>query len=59
MPTSHYTVSFRHADGVEHVSRFFRTVKAARNWAKWLETQQWVEVVTIWRGLQAGGEIVT
>ncbi len=52
-----YTVTFQDQNQVEQVSRFFETVKAARNWSKWLSSQSFTREVFIYRG-QAGEELV-
>jgi hypothetical protein len=46
-----YSVTFQNQDGVETLSRYFETVKAARNWVKWLRKQRFVAQVSLYRGL--------
>jgi hypothetical protein len=51
-----YTVTFLDSNtGNWEVSRYFRTVRAARNWAKWLRTTNFVTEAAVYRG-PAGGE---
>jgi len=52
-----YTVTVRHTDGEEFVSRFFNTRRAAQKWARWCLTHSYTEQVSIYRG-QAGGELI-
>lgn len=53
-----YTVTFTHTEtGNQEVSRIFQTLRAARNWAKWLNTTRFAKNATIYKG-GAGGEIV-
>jgi len=52
-----YVVTFDDATGSDIRSRVFQTVRAARNWARFLRSQHYVTAATIWRG-QPGGERV-
>jgi len=53
-----YTVTFTNAEtGEQTVSRIFQTLRAARNWAKWINTTNFATCATIYKG-GAGGEIV-
>ncbi len=53
-----YTVTFYGiTDGNQEVSRHFDTIRAAKNWAKWLATQTWASGVQVWKG-GVGGEMV-
>jgi hypothetical protein len=56
MPSSFLSVSLL-SDGTWTVSRYFSTVRAARNWARFLRSQSYVADVAIHRG-GPGGEPV-
>jgi hypothetical protein len=58
MPSSFLSVSFLHANGEWHVSRHFSTLRAARNWARFLRSHSYVSEVVIHRG-GPGGERVS
>jgi len=51
-------VTFLNADGNEIVSRFFQTLRGARQWAKWLRSQNFAENIRIMDGGPGGNEIV-
>jgi hypothetical protein len=53
-----YTTAFRSTTSdTPQVSRFFKTLAAARRWAAWLNTQSYVADVLIYRG-PAGGDLL-
>lgn len=52
-----YTVTFQDVNGVERISRCFETVKAARNWFRWIQAQKFASSVSLYRG-QAGEELL-
>jgi hypothetical protein len=53
-----YTVTFTNKQtGEREISRYFQTLRAARNLAKWLNTTNFATCATIYKG-GAGGEIV-
>jgi hypothetical protein len=54
MPSSPLAVSFL-SNGTWTVSRYFSTVRAARNWARFLRSQSYIAEVAIHRG-GSGGE---
>ena len=55
MTHSFYTVGFFNQDNRFEVSRYFETIRAAKKWLKWLETQKFVREVCLYRG-QPGEE---
>lgn len=57
MTHNFYTVTFVTQAGIQQVSRFFNTVRAGRNYVKWLSGQPFVTEVSLYRG-QAGGELI-
>jgi hypothetical protein len=56
MPSSFLSVSLLSND-TWTVSRYFNTLRAARNWAKFLRSQSYIQEVAIHRG-GPGGERV-
>ena len=53
-----YTVTFTHKQtGNVEISRIFETLRAARNWAKWLNSTNFATCATIYKG-GVGCEIV-
>lgn len=52
-----YTVTFRHTDGRDVVSRFFSTKAAARKWLAYLCGLSYVAEVSLYRG-PAGAELL-
>ncbi len=52
-----YSVTFKNTDGQETFSHCFETVKAARNWVKWLAKQRFTTEVSLYRG-QPGEELL-
>ena len=50
-------VTFKNAQGEHCRSRLFDTLRAARNWMKWLSKQRFVTAVYLYRG-GAGGELL-
>ena len=57
MPSSFLSVSFLHTNGAWQVSRFFNTVRAARNWARHTALASYVVEVAIHRGGPGGERI--
>jgi hypothetical protein len=56
MPSSLLSVSLL-SNGTWQVSRYFSTVRAARNWARFLRSQSYVSEVAIHRGGQGGERV--
>jgi hypothetical protein len=52
-----YAVTFQDHAGIETVSRFFDTIKAARKWAKWLGQQRFANAVRIMQGGAGGMQV--
>ncbi len=52
--SSFLSVFLLNASGEWLLSRHFSTVRAARNWAKWLRTQSYAKDVAVYRGGQGG-----
>tara|TARA_R110000868_G_scaffold331371_2_gene592371 strand:- start:270 stop:476 length:207 start_codon:yes stop_codon:yes gene_type:complete len=50
-------VVFTNVDGEVTRSRLFESIRAARNWMKWLSKQRFVKSVQLYRG-GAGGELL-
>lgn len=57
MAATLYEVVFVNQSGAHERSRLFNTIRAARNWSKWLAKYSYVKQVLIYRG-GAGGELV-
>lgn len=56
--TSLLSVSFVDASGEWQLSRYFETLRAARNWAKMLSSKAYVREVAIHRGGQGGERVI-
>jgi hypothetical protein len=55
--TPMYTVTFKNEAGVEAISRYFETKKAAQKWIKWLSVQSFTTETSLYRG-NAGEELL-
>lgn len=53
-----YTVVFADVNGFDQISRHFDTIRAARSWRKWLNSQKWATNVRIYEG-GIGGIVVS
>jgi hypothetical protein len=56
MAASLLSVSLRDASGWSH-SRYFQTLRAARSWAKWLASKDYILEVAIHRGGEGGERV--
>ena len=52
-----YSITFLTKDGEMVHSRYTETVRAARNWAKWLAKQHYIAEVFIHRGGHGGERV--
>jgi len=49
-----YEVTFTNQTGAIERSRYFDTLRAAKNWAKWLRKQTFVAATQVWQGGSGG-----